>query len=92
MRQHFRDAVAQHLPMAESKVERVGDLQRQAVARVVDDDRAVARQRELRVAVEPCARGGGVAAFPIVGAVGERVELAQRSGQRRKRRAAAGEH
>ena len=92
VRQHLRDAVAQHFPVAEPKVERVGDLQRQAVARVFDDYRAVTSQREVRVAVEPGARGGGVAAFPIVGPAAERVELVQRSGQRRKRCGAAGEH
>ena len=69
LRQHLRDAVAQHAPPAEPEVEGVRDDEGQEVLRLVDDDRAVTLERIARVAREPGARRKRVTAgvFAVIG-------------------------
>jgi hypothetical protein len=63
--QRLLDAVAQHRPAAESEVERMRGRERDDVARVVEQEGAVAFEREGRVAGEPGLGRGGVAAGGI---------------------------
>ena len=92
MWQHLGDPVAQHLAVTEPKIQRVRDLQGEAVARVVDNDRAVPFERKLRVAVEPRARRSRMPPLALIGDGCELVEHAQRGGEGRVRRGTAAEH
>src|SRR5687767_8320469 len=74
--------------MAEPEVERVRNLQSQGVARVVDDDGAVALECELCVAVEPGAGRCRVPKLALVGDGCKLVEREQRCGQGLARRRA----
>jgi hypothetical protein len=66
VRQHLRKAIAQHLALTETEVERVRDVQREAVLRIVDYEIAVARERAARITVEERESGRGVTALAIV--------------------------
>ena len=67
------DAVAQLRGLAEIEVAEMGQLQGQAVARILDGDVAVARDRLLEVAVQPGAGSGQVPALAIVGVDSQRL-------------------
>src|SRR5690349_6726541 len=54
--QNARDTNAQHAPMAEAEVERMGDRESEGIVRPFDQDGAVAFGRKSHVAVEPGAR------------------------------------
>jgi hypothetical protein len=63
--QDLSNAVAQHPAPPETEVKRVGNRERDDVARPIDDNRAVAFERRSRAAIEPGARGRCVAARRI---------------------------
>jgi hypothetical protein len=67
VRQHARDAVAQVERVAAVEVHQVRDLQRERVARVVDEHRVERRARVVPGAVRQVLRGGGQPALARVG-------------------------
>ncbi len=74
VRQHLRDAIPQQRGLAEQEVAHVGRLQRQQVARVLDDDVAIAPHGEREVPGQPGTGGHRVGALPVVGALAERLD------------------
>ncbi|MNT47008.1 hypothetical protein D3C72_1836860 [compost metagenome] len=66
VRQHLRDAVAQHRRLPQQEVAQVCHLDCQQVAWIVDHDIAVQPQRAVKLAVQPRARRGQVALLALV--------------------------
>ncbi len=66
-RQDARDAVAQHLALAEEEIPELGELHREQVGRMLDRDAAPGLGGGLQFAIGPLPRAGDVGAFPRIG-------------------------
>src|SRR6266498_2084828 len=64
--QHLGDAISQHSPLTEAKVECMSDRKRENVARPVDHDCAVTFKRKIRSVLKPSSRRGRVTMRVIV--------------------------
>jgi hypothetical protein len=67
VRQHACDAIAQQVRLPEQEIGQVRNLQREQVARVVDQQIAIKAVGTVKLALQPCARGQYMAALAVVG-------------------------